>query len=205
MYNPPRFESQDIDQAFQLMYQYPFATFISIANSEPIISQIPLSVKKVGAEIVIVGHLARANPHSKYLDNAQCNAVFLGPHAYITPKWYAANDVPTWNYSTVHVKAQCSILKSYDETVDCLKTLRDQAEELWPSGWDFFIPEDLEGERLTKSIVAFQLKLQDVQFKNKLSQNRSADDKIGILQGLRGRPDEGSRGVLAAMEKILKK
>lgn len=84
----------------------------------------------------------------------------------------------------------------------CLKELTTHVERHWPSGWDFFIPEDLTGDILTRSIVGFKIIVDSINFKKKLSQNRSAADFSGILKGLQGRQDEASQLVLADMLRL---
>ncbi|MBY0386040.1 FMN-binding negative transcriptional regulator, partial [bacterium] len=149
----------------------------------------------------LIGHLAKANPHWRSFSQSQATVVFHGPHTYITPKWYIENDVPTWNYSVVHITGSIELIENYDGIVECLKELTSHTERHWPSGWDFFIPEDLNGENLTKNIVGFRIKIEHIDFKKKLSQNRSAVDRAGILKGLETRTDENSRRVLNEMKK----
>jgi transcriptional regulator len=61
-----------------------------------------------GERLVLTSHLARANPHWRALvSGAPSLALFQGPHAYVSPSWYASKAehgkvVPTWNYIAVH-------------------------------------------------------------------------------------------------------
>lgn len=199
MYNPSRFKSEDIQEAFQLMERYPFATIISVVDGKSVISHLPLTVKKIGDKIELIGHLAKANPHSRLMANSPVTVLFQGPHTYITPMWYAENDVPTWNYLTVHINGTVELIESYDGIVDCLKKLTSHVEQHWPSGWEFFIPDDLNGEILPKNIVGFKININEINFKKKLSQNRSKEDRVGILKGLESRSDDNSKAVLAEM------
>ncbi len=202
MYNPPRFKSEDTTEAFELMDRHPFATVITVADGGPLVSHLPLTPKMVGDQIELTGHLARANPHWKSLAGAQVTVLFHGPHTYITPKWYAEHDVPTWNYSAVHVTGKVKLVESGDEIVECLKELTNHVERRWPSGWEFFIPEDLAGEILPKSIVGFKIKVETMNFKKKFSQNRTSADRAGVLRGLETRGDSSSKEVLAEMIKL---
>lgn len=202
MYNPTKFKSTDIDSALRLMEQNPFATLISVIDENPFISHLPLTAKKVGNDIELMGHLARANPHSKYLAENTLTVIFHGPHTYITPQWYAANDVPTWNYSAIHVSGHPSLIEDQDGLIECLKELTNHTERYWPSGWEFYIPDDLTGEQLSKHIIGFKMKIENINFKEKLSQNRSSADRAGIIKGLESRSDDASRAVLQEMLKI---
>lgn len=205
MYNPQRFKSTDREEAFEFMDKNPFATIITAGEGEPFVSHLPLTPKKVGNQIELIGHLARANPHWKFFTKAPSLVIFLGAHTYITPTWYTENDVPTWNYSAIHVKGSVELVENYEGIVDGLKELASHVERYWPSGWKFFIPEDLAEEILPKSIVGFKILVEDINFKKKLSQNRSPKDLAGILKGLEIREDAGSKAVLADMRKLYSK
>ncbi|MEK6705027.1 MAG: FMN-binding negative transcriptional regulator [Bdellovibrionota bacterium] len=199
MYNPQRFKSTDSNEAFELMDRHPFATVITVADDKPQISQLPIVPKRTDDKIELIGHLARANPHWKYFSSSQATVIFHGPHTYITPKWYSENDVPTWNYSTVHVTGRIELIETYDGILECLKELTSHVERHWPSGWEFFVPDDLTGDILPKNIVGFRVKDLEINFKKKLSQNRTPADRAGVLRGLKTRNDENSQAVLADM------
>lgn len=202
MYNPPRFQSTDMSEVFELMDQNPFATVITVVDGSPMISHLPLTPQRKDNDIELIGHLARANPQWKSFANSVVTVIFHGPHTYITPKWYAKDDVPTWNYSTVHVMGRVELIETQQGIIDCLKTLTAHVERHWPSGWDFFIPDDLAGDALSKGILGFRIKIEEINYKKKLSQNRSAADHAGVLRGLEGRKDENSQKVLAEMKKL---
>ena len=204
MYNPAKFKSQDFDHAYNLMHKNPFAVLITVVDGKPLVSQLPITVKKNGDQLELVGHLARANPHSRALADHQATVIFQGAHTYITPVWYAQNDVPTWNYLTVHVTGHVDLIQDYEGIIVCLKDLAAQVEQYWPSGWEFFIPEDLSTGELEKNIVGFRIKVEEISFKKKLSQNRSAKDFSGILSGLAERTDENSLAILNEMKKNLR-
>ncbi len=184
------------------MSQYPFATLITVAENTPLVSQVPLTPIWMGEKIVLVGHLARANSHWKSFALSKATVIFQGPHTYITPKWYVENDVPTWNYSTVHVTGQIELIESADGIVDCLNLLTAHVEQNWPSGWEFFIPDDLSGNALAKSIIGFRIIVDEINYKKKLSQNRSPADRAGVLEGLESRLDDNSRLILEEMRKL---
>lgn len=202
MYNPQRFKTENVSDAFDLMDRNPFATVISFCENKPFISHLPLTPNRQGDQLQLIGHLAKANLHWKMLSAAPTTVIFHGPQTYITPQWYKENDVPTWNYSTVHATGPVTLIEDYEGIVDCLKTLTAHVERHWPSGWDFYIPDDLAGEVLGKSIVGFKMNVDAINFKKKLSQNRSPADRSGILQGLEGRSDDASHQVLADMRRL---
>lgn len=202
MYSPDKFNNTNSEDAFELMQKFPFATVVTAINSEPFISHLPLTPVKQEDKIILVGHMAKANPHWKLMKDTCLTSIFHGHHAYITPKWYAENDVPTWNYSVVHAKGTAQLYEKYEDLIDCLKVLTSHVETNWPSGWEFFIPDDLPKEVLEKSIIAFKITVEDLTYKTKLSQNRTKADQKRILEGLQSRTDEQSLGVLKDMLKL---
>lgn len=182
------------------MDRFPFATVVSVENGEPYISHLPLTVRRTGDQFELIGHVARANPQAKiFLKNNSVTAVFHGPHAYITPNWYAEDDVPTWNYSVVHARGRLELVESHEGILDCLRELSAHAEKHWPSGWNFFVPDDLKEPQLTKHIVGFKIFVEEIQHKNKMGQNRSQADLEGVVSGLATREDDGSCGVRQAL------
>jgi transcriptional regulator len=204
MYTPNHFKSDDTDEAFELMRDYPFATVISIDNSQPVISHLPLTPVKSKNGIQLIGHLAKANPHCQVLTKQEkITAIFHGPHTYISPEWYTAPGVPTWNYLSVHVTGTVKVSENYDETLEALKILVNHAEKKWPSGWKFSLPDPLsDPEVLMKSISAFTITVESIQFKKKLNQNYSQENIQGVIKGLSERSDENSRLIKEGMEKL---
>lgn len=180
------------------MDSYPFATVISITTRAPIISHLPLVTKREDDKFVLIGHLARANPHAKALTaGSEVTAIFHGPHAFITPQWYAHDDVPTWNYATVHATGKLTVIEDYDGIVECLRELSALTERKWPSGWKFFVPEDLSAEKLAKHIMGFTIQVEAIQHKNKMGQKLSAEDQAGVVAGLAERRDDNASAVRA--------
>lgn len=194
-YNPNRFKNEDLKAQLNFIKKHPFATVISNINSQLYISHLPLVAVNEGNQIYLYGHLASANPHGKYLDNQNISVIFNGAHTYITPKWYTINDVPTWNYSVLHLNGRVQAISDDTEIVECLKLLTDHSEALYPSGWNFFIPDDLKSTDLSKYIIGFKIEVQNMSFKQKLSQNRTTGDRDNIIEGLKCRTDENSKNV----------
>lgn len=202
VYNPAKYKSEDSAEAFELMDKYPFATLISVADGKPFVSHLPLTPKKSPAGIELIGHMARANPHWGHFKNAPVTVIFLGPYTYITPQWYAENAVPTWNYSSIHAVGQPTLIEDTNGIIECLKELTSHVERHWPSEWDFYIPEELTGDALSKSVIGFKIKINEINFKKKLSQTRTPADRAGVLRGLESRTDDNSRAVLKEMQAL---
>ena len=102
MYLPAAFGCDDLPLLLSLMRRHPFATVVGVAGGAPEIAHLPLLVKE--GPLRIEGHVARQNPLARLVEaGAPLTAVFHGPHAYVSPRFYrTAPNVPTWNYAVVH-------------------------------------------------------------------------------------------------------
>ena len=195
MYTAPHFRPASIDEAFAVVEAHPFALLVSQADGRPLASHTPMLPD--GREWLI-GHLARANPQWRSLDGQDVLCVFSGPHAHVTPTWYAsAPAVPTWDYVAAHVHGRAEVLGEPDEVEPVLRRLSGFFEG---AGWRF---DDQPSDYLAgmmKGIVAFRVRVEGIQANLKLSQNRSVEDRAGIVRGLRERQMPGDREIAGLIE-----
>ncbi len=200
IYLPKHFEENDRERALKLIKDYPFATLISVHDGAPQINHLPIILEETGST-KLLGHMSRRNPQSQLLtDGGPITAIFHGPHTYITPKWYAENDVPTWNYATVHITGRIRWVDSFKPLIGLLQKMTKAFESAEKDPWRFFLPDDLKSEsELTSAIIGFEIEIESIEAKFKLSQNRSVQDREGVIQGLGTRLDEMSRKVQTMM------
>jgi len=193
LYQPPSFIPRDAGAAIRLMHEYPFATLVSTGADEPQISHLPLLYRAGDADSaphgVLIGHMARANPHWTRFADAANLAVFHGPHAYVSPSWYTkpATAVPTWNYAVVHVRGRVDVIEGAAATLATVQDLVARFESDRENPWNL----QLRGTQLDAmigAIVAFQLTIERIDTKLKMSQNRPAADRDGVIAGLRQEP-----------------
>lgn len=185
MYLPKRFENNNFDESFSLIQKNPLATVISTTENGPFVSHIPLVLEKQNEGMRLIGHLARGNPHWKLLDNKPVYIIFHGPNAYMTPKWYEKNDVPTWSYAVVHVNGRVSLIQDLEGILYCLKKLSASAEANSKDPWAFWIPDDLAAPGvIEKSIVGIEIQISEIKAKFKLNQTLSKKSIDGCIQGL---------------------
>src|SRR5689334_21322792 len=87
----------------EFIRRHSFATLVTISSSGPVASHLPLLLDaEAGPHGSLLGHMARANPQWRTAEG-EALAIFLGPHAYVSPAWYGEpGTVPTWNYVAVH-------------------------------------------------------------------------------------------------------
>lgn len=205
MYVPRQFSQDDTAVAHDLIRTNVFATLVTEISGRLDATHVPVVLDaERGALGSLRFHLARANPTSKALaDKREVLMVFTGPHSYISPDWYAdENLVPTWNYAVVHAYGTP---RTVDETE--LRRLLDditasQEDGLAKKPWTTDkMPSDLVDE-LCKAIVGFDLPITELQGKWKLNQNRGADDRAGVVSALEELGGESNLAVAGTMRKL---
>ncbi len=200
IYLPKRFQNENIEQSLKLIEEYPLATLISIDDSLPFFSHIPLVLETNSDKMHLVGHIAKGNPHWRLLSEKTVHVVFNGPNEYISPKWYVENDVPTWNYAVVHIEGHCSLIEHREDILDCLKKLSKASEANFEDPWQFWIPEDLaEPGVIEKSIIGFKIEIKSLKAKFKLNQSRSEGDLHGVIKGLEAKLTDSGRKIASLM------
>lgn len=201
MFNPESFKIDDDVQIEHFLRRHDLATLVSAPASGMVATHVPVVVRRTAAGLVVVGHVARANAHWESMDGATAAlAVFLGPHAYVSPTWYATGPaVPTWNYATVHAHGKPRAVADPAFTIDVLREIV-QRYETGAGAWrlDDLPPDFRDG--LTASIVAFEMPVERLEAKFKLGQNRSAEDRAGTIAGLQRTPSPEAAALAAFMK-----
>ncbi|TAD87350.1 MAG: FMN-binding negative transcriptional regulator [Alphaproteobacteria bacterium] len=198
MYTPAAFRLDDPATIRALVTQNPFAILISLGQADPQVTHLPVMVEPAeGPLLTLLGHLARPNPHAADLmAGVPQRVVVSGPHAYVSPTWYAEPDrgVPTWNYLAVHLDGVPEVL---DEaaTLDLLAQLTAAYEPEWHPGR----LSASQRAGLLRGLVAFRLRLTRVEAKAKLSQNRSEGDRLAVRAALASSTDPLAQAVAAVM------
>ncbi len=172
----------------------------------PLASFLPVIWEPAGSDTGgrLVMHMARANQHWKAIEpGTPCLAVATGPEAYVSPAWYAAKAehgkvVPTWNYSAVHFTGRVTVQHDPEWLLEAVSWLTDlheaRREQGGHEGWSVSdAPEKYVTGQL-RAIVGIEVEVERVEAKAKLSQNRSEDDRAGVVAGLRGEYAGGVRG-----------
>lgn len=135
-------------------------------------------------------HMARGNPHWQAIEpGTPALAIITGAQAYVSPAWYASKRehgrvVPTWNYSAVHLSGRVTAHHEASWLRDVVERLTERHEAHRPERWSVDdAPADYIEKQL-RAIVGVELMVERVEAKAKLSQNRSAEDKSGVIEGL---------------------
>ena len=190
MYLPPHFEQHDPAALHALMREHPLAALVSSGPDGPTADHLPLQFDATAGEHgTLLGHVARANPLWRVAAGQPVLALFRGPQAYVSPSWYPAKAathkvVPTWNYAVVHAHG---VLEAVDDAPwlrRLVGRLTEQHEAARPAPWSVDdAPADYV-QQLLRAIVGIRIPVVRLVGKWKVSQNRSAADRLGVADGL---------------------
>jgi len=187
-----------VEEAFAFMQRYSFATIITAKDDLPVATHLPFVVIKVDDKLVLRSHFAKANPQAEDVVTGKSLVIFTEPHAYISPKNYEKEqNVPTWNYLAVHAYGNCTILDSEEQKASLLNETIKYYEADYLKQYDSL--SDEYKQRMMKGIVAFEMVVDDLQAKKKLSQNRSEVEQANIIEHLGKSEDQNERDIARYM------
>jgi transcriptional regulator len=203
MYLPEQFKETDQERIASLIQGHPFGMLVTAPEGMPFVSHLPFLFERAGSQGRLLGHMARANPQWQHLaEDREVLAVFQGPHAYVSPSWYASPGVPTWNYAVVHLRGKPRLIEGESALEALVERLTEVHEAHLPEPWK----PNLTGERRRKlldMIVGFEIELTDIQGKFKLSQNRPAEDQQRVFDQLRKSSNQTETAVAKLMPAAL--
>ena len=185
-YIPSHFRTTDERALREFMERHDFVTIVGGSADGLIASHVPVVVRSSGPTLVIVGHMARANPHWHLMDGVTpALVIFQGPHGYVSPTWYeSAPAVPTWNYGVVHAHGLPRVNEDEAFVRGVLEDLVTRYEGHRENGWrTAAVPTDFY-HRMLRAIVGFEMPITRLDGKFKLGQNRSVEDRRRTIAGL---------------------
>jgi transcriptional regulator len=207
MYLPALFHETRLPILHELIRAHPFATLVTLDATGLVANHIPMEIDAAAGPLgTLRGHVARANPVWKsHRFDVEAMAVFQGPHCYITPSHYptkvaTGKVVPTWNYATVHAHGPLRVidddawLRRFIEQLTArheLARTQGTTDQPWQVG---DAPAPFIDTQL-KSIIGIELPISRVEGKWKVSQNRTAEDRDGVVAGLRRGDDPMQRAI----------
>jgi transcriptional regulator len=195
MYNLPHFKEHNAEVVMEFMKQHPFAMVIGVNEfNHPVATQIPFLIKEKNDDLFLQAHMMKQTDHHKAFEkNKNVLVVFSGAHAYVSASLYEnKQQASTWNYQAVHVKGELNFLDE-EELLLMLKELTAHYEnnETSPSLYKH-LPSDYVN-RLSKAIVAFEIKVTSIDHVFKLSQNKDEKSYQNIMDAFnKGNSDEQS-------------
>jgi transcriptional regulator len=210
MYIPAHFSAADTEQVAALVERAGAADLVTFDGERLIATLLPVIWdRSAGEHGRLLGHIALANPQWKSAGGGLPGlAIVHGPQAYISPSWYAARKehgrvVPTWNYTTVHFTGPVTFHQDPGWLRDIVTRLTEQHEHGRPDRWRVEDAPQAYIDGQLRGIVGVELTITQIEAKDKLSQNRGAADRAGVIAALSREQDQQAReiaGLMAARE-----
>jgi transcriptional regulator len=209
MYRPGYFKVEDTAKVHAMMRAQPFAILVTQSSDGLTATHLPTVLKgggDDGAMGLIECHLARPNPQWKtYTPGRDALMIFQGPEAYIRPSWYPAKTehgkvVPTWNYAAVHAYGRLETIEDKDWLLAHVSELSDQQEAPYAAPWSTADAPANFLDMLVRGIVGLKFTIHRLEGKLKMSQNRPAGDRAGVVEGL-GQRAHGEDALIASLVK----
>ena len=205
MYVPRHYSQDDTAVAHDLIRSNVFATLLTEVSGRLDATHVPVVLDGDRGELGNLRfHLARANPTSQALtDDREVLMVFVGPQTYISPDWYATeNLVPTWNYAVVHGYGVPRTLDDAElrRLLDDLSATQESRLPKKPWTTDKMPPELVD--KMCKAIVGFELPIAELLGKWKFDQKKAADDRAGAVAALEELGGESRHAVAATMRAL---
>ena len=203
MYIPKHFNASDVAWCHDLIRGEPFAVLVGVDQSgAPFATHLPVLLDPEPAPFgTLIAHVARQNPQWQlFTPDRPVLVVFAGAHAYISPSWYGHHpSVPTWNYVAVHAYGIPRVVEDPVRVQALLDRLVRTFEDSRPTPWrvDGLPEKYLDG--MIRGIVAFEIPIDRLEGKAKLSQNRPADDQARVRAVLAAEDDPLARAVAQLM------
>jgi transcriptional regulator len=200
VYIPEHFRVRDHADALAFMRANPFVILISCMDDGPFASHVPVVMHEAEDHLVLRGHVAKANPHWRYLEQQpKCLTIFHGPHSYISASNYSTREnVPTWNYGAVHVYGNARIYSEPDALQGMLHELIATFEATYAQQWDSL--DQAYRDRMLSHIVGFEITVTNLEAKFKLSQNRTKEEQANVIASLSKAEDTAVTAVARMMQ-----
>jgi len=199
MYTPKHFEMTDGTEVLTFMQQYSFATIVSIQNNLPVATHLPFVIKEDEQQITLLSHFAKANGQIAGIAGQEVLVIFAEPHAYISPSNYEKQqNVPTWNYVAVHAYGEIKIITDDDKAMPLLEDMINTFEEGYLKQWQSL--DQSYRQKMLKGITAFEIAVNKIEGKKKLSQNRSELERESIISDLNKSLHTSEKSIAAYME-----
>ncbi len=183
MHTTSAFKEANPYTLLKIMNENAFATLITTdEKNRPVATQLPFLIKQKDNQILLIAHLAKANPQWKHLQtNTQVLVTFQEPHCYVSPSWYKKPGVPTWNYVAVQAYGTARIFDNPELTRELIEDLTDKYEQGQENPWK---PKNNYPDKMLKAIVGFKITVQEIEGKVKIGQNKSGEDLEGVIMAL---------------------
>lgn len=198
MYIPNNIKVDDITIGHDFINEFGFGVIVSDSLTG---THIPFVLhREEGENGVLYSHCAKANKHWKELDGTDVLIIFMGPHSYVSPSWYAQSPaVPTWNYAAAHVYGKVSLLND-KQTLEAVEEVVNKYEP------DLLVKKDIITvefrDKLLSGIVGFKIEISKIECKLKLGQQRTEEDQSGVYSALVNSSNLDAQNLAQYMKKM---
>jgi transcriptional regulator len=202
MYVPEHFAVADADALVGRLARRFAGILVSVdGDGQPVATHVPVFWD--AERRIATGHVARANPHWK-LGAGRALIVLSGPEAYVSPSFYPSKaehgkTVPTWNYEAVHLSGAVEWFDDAARLEDVVRRLSEFHEYDRPTPWTIDDAPRAYIDAMLRGIVGVEMRVERVEAKRKLSQNKSAADFSGVIDGLNATADPESHEIASLM------
>ncbi len=203
MYSPDYHLESRHEVLLDMIDSIGFAILIGCMDGTPLATHLPFLLDRSRGKIgVLISHIARANPHWQGFDGKSGVLVaFSGPHGYISPRWYQSSDqVPTWNYVDVHCTGVAALI---DDSLAHLGALADHMEQGADDPWTLEQMPEGKAAAMAGAVQAFEIPIDAIAGKIKLSQNRTDADRAGVIAALKASEAAADQELAAAMQSAM--
>ena len=185
MHPNPVFRKASHESTMEFAHQRGFGILSINGTNGPIAAHVPFAISPDST--YIEGHVMRSNPIARALASPQPALLAIsGPDGYISPDWYGVeNQVPTWNYVAVHIRAQLSLTPE-TRLLGVLERLSTEFESRLapkPIWLTEKVPADVL-EKMMRMIVPIRLDITSIDSTRKLGQNKPEGARLGAADGL---------------------
>jgi predicted FMN-binding regulatory protein PaiB len=158
------------------MEAFRFATVISRSDEDVAVTHLPLILDRSrGKYGYLIGDMDRLNPHGRCLEMGRVFAIFHGPNTYISPTVYESKQLPTWNSVSVHVRGRAALVSSPEAIKTSIIRMTTILEANRPAPYSL-LPDDPAMAHLLAHVVGFEICIEEVVGRFKLSQGKTARD-----------------------------
>jgi transcriptional regulator len=195
MYVPSNLKMESTEDAHEFIDEFSFGVVISKSLEG---THLPFILNRNEEELgTLYGHFAKPNPQWKRLSGKEVLVIFSGPHAYISPTWYATSPAaPTWNYAAVHVYGMVEVLNS-TQAREVVEQTVDKYEPSLLAERNILTNEFVE--KLLPGIVGIKITISRIEGKVKLCQQRVSEDQSGVVEGLQSVDSHGAKALVHYM------
>ena len=202
MYSPDYNRVEDRPELLAFLRANNFPVLVTGTGGVLHASHLPVTIHEHGTQIVIDMHMAKNNPQWKEFFDDEVLVIFSGPHAYVSPRWYADKErVPTWNYAAIHAYGVPKINSDRKEKSASQRRLIESLDPEWLPKHDALSPKYVE--MMLDGIVNFSIPVARLETRWKLSQNRGREEMELIAAGLEKSGDPGELALAALTRRHL--